>query len=975
MILDSIKVHAFRGIKNELPLDLRARLTLIHAPNGVGKTSLCDAVEWLFTGEVERLREPLGKSKGKGVNNIFTTVLPSVESEITNGGGPMRVRRSNTARANQIEVFKGGKWKKEALNTLLGNITPENLPQSSKGLQRLNSRRSWFRAVRLLEAHALDLLLDTNEPGNEVRDLVFCDLLGVGELQRQERDLLKIVGAIGGKSRLREELLRIKREIDSRESEITREALLASAPMLETYQQQIGAVGRTLGVKSLARAGPPETHLAAAENACVLAERRLAEQTSALAYVLRSIDSYKTLGEEIIALGGHQESLDGRRSEAQEQLQIALASFQKLENEASQAEVLAQSLMSQPLDSVKANLERVLAQWRDLSKAANTPIDLAGVQSRLAALRQTYSRADQFLNTVVKCQDSLKLWREAKLSEEAAIEKLRNLKSPSSEERGTVESEVSKARTALNTIETRFARLAGPLEELRIAGRDFLKEAKEEQRCPLCAHDHQSAGNLRAALESGLSTVPSAINELAAQKRTLESNIAGFEQQLHLWSQATRLLEGQTRELEGARRVLKDASPALETIGLHLEELRNEGLADRLVELRSKAESDAQQAERLASDQAALFKIGLELQSIAHEVRSMSENLQALAAITRITDLESLPPSDWPQTFDRLIRESESAAKAARGQAATSKKRVEESRPRLSVLQRDIATLTASIAEASEKIKKAKAEREEFEGQWRTVAGDQPWKYELLDHHQKRLEKTAENIARARQEIESARVALTAARSAESRERERASGQRQLVELETRLREVEMIAEIREDCVKGAEELRAAKDAFVKEQIQPLCDVITALYVRAQSAAFIDRIDSSQDEGPLRWLACIGQHQLENTAQMSLGQRQDLALAIFLSRARELGGTFFLDEPLLNLDDLNRIAVLDVLRTIVIEERSHPVRLVVTTANQSLVRHCKEKFALIKGGDATPSLRIYRLLGDPQSGVSAVLDN
>ncbi len=149
---------------------------------------------------------------------------------------------------------------------------------------------------------------------------------------------------------------------------------------------------------------------------------------------------------------------------------------------------------------------------------------------------------------------------------------------------------------------------------------------------------------------------------------------------------------------------------------------------------------------------------------------------------------------------------------------------------------------------------------------------------------------------------------------------------------------------------------------------------ITALHVRAQSATFIDRIDSSQDEGPLRWLTCIGEHQLEDTAQMSLGQRQDLALAIFLSRAPELGGTFFLDEPLLNLDDLNRIAVLDVLRTIVIEKRPHPVRLVVTTANHSLVRHCVEKFALVRGSDEEPSFRAYSLFGDPQTGVKAIID-
>ena len=55
MLIESLQIKAFRGIKNELNLDLSARLTLIYAPNGTGKTSICDATEWLLTGEVHRL--------------------------------------------------------------------------------------------------------------------------------------------------------------------------------------------------------------------------------------------------------------------------------------------------------------------------------------------------------------------------------------------------------------------------------------------------------------------------------------------------------------------------------------------------------------------------------------------------------------------------------------------------------------------------------------------------------------------------------------------------------------------------------------------------------------------------------------------------------------------------------------------------------------------------------------------------------
>jgi energy-coupling factor transporter ATP-binding protein EcfA2 len=102
---------------------------------------------------------------------------------------------------------------------------------------------------------------------------------------------------------------------------------------------------------------------------------------------------------------------------------------------------------------------------------------------------------------------------------------------------------------------------------------------------------------------------------------------------------------------------------------------------------------------------------------------------------------------------------------------------------------------------------------------------------------------------------------------------------------------------------------------------------------------------------------------------VSQGQRQDLALAIFLARARSLGGTFFLDEPFVHLDDLNKVALLDTLRVIVSEAPTQmPLRLVMTTASNSLLRHLREKFSLVET-NGQPSVRVYKLNGNPRLGL------
>ena len=338
-----------------------------------------------------------------------------------------------------------------------------------------------------------------------------------------------------------------------------------------------------------------------------------------------------------------------------------------------------------------------------------------------------------------------------------------------------------------------------------------------------------------------------------------------------------------------------------------------------------------------------------------------------------IRNISDQPPARWPLAVEHMAAAVQTAATEARGQADAAKRKSDESRIALASAKQKVDAFAAAAREASQHVGAAQTERREFETLWRVLAGEEPWTPAASEMQPARLAHAADEIASAKQELESASAALANAAEAESRERALVSRQSELAERRRKVRELEHVANTRNECEKGVKVIGAAKDAFVTEQIRPLCNVITALYVRAQSNAFIDRINPSPlDAGSLRWRAQAGEYQLEDTAQMSLGQRQDLALAIFLARARELGGTFFLDEPLLRLDDLNRVALLDVLRSVVVEDRTQPLRLVVTTANKSLVRLCREKFALIPKVDDQPALRVYRLQGTPKSGVQAI---
>ena len=108
--------------------------------------------------------------------------------------------------------------------------------------------------------------------------------------------------------------------------------------------------------------------------------------------------------------------------------------------------------------------------------------------------------------------------------------------------------------------------------------------------------------------------------------------------------------------------------------------------------------------------------------------------------------------------------------------------------------------------------------------------------------------------------------------------------------------------------------------------------------------------------------------------RFSQGQKQDFALSIFLARARGLGGTFFLDEPLAHLDDLNRVALLDVFRAICLENR-RMLSIVMTTASKPVVRHLVEKFSQVNAdskNDSGPILKVISLEGNLKSGIGIV---
>ena len=147
--ITSITMQAFRGIAESFTLDLRdGRSCVILGDNGTGKSSIADAVEWYFTGQVELLTK---EGRGSAIRHsgardaLDTKVTVSTDGSLSGTCTQSAPSRQNVRGAGRTELFllrgrtladfidktKGEKW--QALSELLGL---DEIEQMRRDLQR-----------------------------------------------------------------------------------------------------------------------------------------------------------------------------------------------------------------------------------------------------------------------------------------------------------------------------------------------------------------------------------------------------------------------------------------------------------------------------------------------------------------------------------------------------------------------------------------------------------------------------------------------------------------------------------------------------------------------------------------------------------------------------------------------------------------------------------------------------------------------
>ena len=519
--LKSISIGAFRGFRDEATLNLDASTVILTGPNGTGKTSVFDALQWVLLGTIERLEDLRSRRNVEHVVNSYRRgERADVSLVVSANGGATTVRRRGDYSESTLEVAGGGESlfgdaAEEWLRATLIPHQPESLDTtlSTCGLLQQDVMRS------VLEAKPAD------------RYAHISAVLGMSALADFEKEAREAAKRAQDRQKLAEQ--------DVQQARVAQDAASRRLEALEQRARNRASVDAARSALQQAIDGAPDSVSieflrdleALRPTAAAQAMRGVARQVAAsvdearqLTVLLTRLDAEPTESE----LDGLREALDAaeeRVAAAQEEHQRAAAVLQAAEQTSEQMVRLAAAAIpllgetcpvcDQTIDQgeVEAHLREAasesstLIEVRQLAQAAGEELNEA--QSRLDALRRELSSTEELSSS----------WEDLHRREAALGASLAQLAADSRLEasvtlpREAVEAEGAAAVSYLDDLAMLLDRYGDALDEAKSTG--DMDRARSEL-------EHS-----RSALQEQMARLESLTSQAASLKQLAEASTLG----------------------------------------------------------------------------------------------------------------------------------------------------------------------------------------------------------------------------------------------------------------------------------------------------------------------------------------------------------------------------------------------------------------------------------------------------------------
>ena len=991
MRLKSLQVENFRCFRQQ-EFDLSADVIAIYGRNGTGKTALFDALEFCLTGDIARFGGDQTEIPARYLVNAFT-------------GAPTKVRlEMNSEESHWLEVeHKDNVWdmrcsdgSRTRKDFFFAKMVNDDYLPARKEFDPLVEL---FRATILLSQASMCDFIEA--PAGERSGLI-SNLVGAAYLQRC---LEKARGVIAeGKRRLRrvtadigEMQPRVNQvEEDIRQHEARVAALEDSGRDVSTIVGDLFDIYRELVTNDISRlrSEPHDQDQVAAMLAAVCNEQleqvrvslaALSETSARMPqHAARLVERDATflrlqeLRENSLQVTNSERALSARIAQEQtaaNDLRLAAESLEANYNRLTrQAELFASC---DQLETTSRTLQNKLAIGeRERDAAAETVTNLestvADTSAKVAAATSGVMTASKLANGFEELKSGFQEYSNRQQLVNARREEARQ-----SEER------VSQMATARQELRTEESNLSDRLEQLSresIAAtadnaeivRAILKLQGQSKDgvCPLCNHHHDSEEELQNEITAKLSQISEQAARFQRESRELEEKRAGIRQRIATLDNETAELKRVSDERNRSIESLLQANHAIEALALRLgtpldlevierqlnhqkaatvmaennlrEAQTQTGLTDRnLSEARSRLNSANQQ---VSVDSAALAILQRQKAEIDREIAVSEEPSAGIDA--RIE-----------ATRNRLVaKRGEYEAKAAANavlqrELTAEREHAAEMGRNISNVERPLLDITQAIESMTARLRSLKlpedSTREHLNELRETLLSREARLLRALD-----LTRQYE-VQRKRALIASEGGALRANLSELIAARDRLNVNRNEIEAAT--------AE--------AEKWESTLVLLVKESVsqrlnQHRIESFRLFQSMIPTPYLFDDISVSQTEGGVR----LGLHYRgvsgdvgEPRYFLSSAQANVLALSYFLSFARRQRWcklrTILMDDPVQHLDDLDAVALLDVIRALVVSDAKPRQQMIISTCDYNLYALMIRKF----GGLPAEKLRFAAL--------------
>lgn len=362
----SIEIEDFRGFRRPHRIELDASAIVVIGPNGTGKSSFFDAIQWLLLGELPRLADRTNRrSVDYVVNRWSESREAKVSAELRIDDRRVYVSRSGSAAKSQLEVYDP-------------NVTFQNETAQERLAELFHSHdsRSLSEAIRTSGLLQQDDLRSVIEDDPKARYAHLTHLLGLQALPAFRTAAQTDAEKVAKEAKdLRAQLDQLRVQQRDAQAELERTiALVEEAPGLEglrqdlitTFEAHASALnilgGFSLDINELSQLGT---------NA-----RRIRERAA-----------------EIIATGRRlNDELASKDEAPQEELERITASIERLSNDLQVAEATLLTAQERLEDAERASIQmadlaaRALPLLSDRCPVCQQAIDISHVREHMQDL-------------------------------------------------------------------------------------------------------------------------------------------------------------------------------------------------------------------------------------------------------------------------------------------------------------------------------------------------------------------------------------------------------------------------------------------------------------------------------------------------------------------------------------------------------------------------------------------------------------